>query len=149
MPMQLQQVSADGQAVIRHWSRDPRNVAKARGELLNTLTLWGLGEIADSAALVLSELLSNSVQHARAASPEAEIESRFLRVGGRLRIEVHDADDRWPVLRPADVDSLNGRGLFLVDALSDAWNVIPLPGGGKITWAEFSASSEGGRSHGA
>jgi serine/threonine-protein kinase RsbW len=147
--MQLQQASADGQAVIRHWSRDPRNVATARGELLNTLALWGLGGISEPAILVLSELLSNSIQHAHPASAGPEIETRFLCTDGRLRIEVRDADDRRPVARAADSDSLDGRGLFLVEALSDEWNVVPRRGGGKITWAEFSASTDGSGPRGA
>lgn len=147
--MQVRQTSADGQAVIRRWSRDPRNVATARDDLLNTLALWGLGGVADSAVLVLSELLTNAIRHARTASPDLDIETRFLRFGGRLRIEVLDSGDAWPVQRPADSEALSGRGLLLVDAVSDSWDVLPREGSGKIVWAEFSTSGAGGGPHGA
>jgi serine/threonine-protein kinase RsbW len=146
MHMQLRQASADEQAVIRCWSRDPRDVASARGELLDTLALWGLGEIADAATLVLCELVTNAMRHAH-TSPEQGIETRFLRTGDHVRIEVHDASDTWPVRRVADLESLNGRGLLLVDALADSWDVAPREGGGKIIWARFAASPEEGGPH--
>jgi anti-sigma regulatory factor (Ser/Thr protein kinase) len=146
--MQLRRASANGRAVVLRWSWDPRNVAAARGELLNTLALWGLGEVTDSATLVLSELLTNALRHTR-PSAEGGIETRFLRVVGGLRIEVHDAADEQPVQRPADLGSPNGRGLILVAALADSWDVMPRDGGGKVTWAELSASSAAGGCHGA
>jgi anti-sigma regulatory factor (Ser/Thr protein kinase) len=148
MVMQLRQANANGQAVVRQWSWDPRNVAAARSELLNTLALWGLGEVSDSATLVLSELLTNALRHTRPSAGD-RIETAFLRVGPRLRIEVHDGADEQPVPRPADLEAPNGRGLMLVTALADSWNVMPRDGGGKITWAEISASPRAGDLHGA
>jgi serine/threonine-protein kinase RsbW len=134
--MRLRQASADEQVVIRRWGRDPRSVATARGELLNALAHWGLGEISDSAAVVLSELLTNAQRHA-CASPEGKIETRFLRTGDRLRIEVHDGSEERPVPRLAGVEALDGRGLFLVAVLADSWDVLPREDIGKIVWAEW------------
>ncbi|AEW95815.1 hypothetical protein SCATT_34440 [Streptantibioticus cattleyicolor NRRL 8057 = DSM 46488] len=85
--------------------------------------------------MVLSELLTNAVRHAR-VSPGREIETRFVRVGDGVRIEVHDADDRWPVAREMGADAPGGRGLLLVAALADVWDVAPREGVGKVVWAE-------------
>ncbi len=117
----------------------------ARGDLRTALTLWHLDELAESAVLVLCELLTNAIQHTH-ESAEPEIETRFVRTDGCLRIEVHDTSDAWPVRRGATVDALNGRGLLLIDALADAWDVIPREGRGKIVWAQFDTSGEGGLS---
>jgi hypothetical protein len=58
-------VEANDREVTRRWARHPRCVALARGELRKTLTDWGLIQIEDAALLVLSELLTNAVCHAR------------------------------------------------------------------------------------
>lgn len=134
--MQLRQASVVEQAVIRRWGRDRRNVAAARGALLEALAGWGLTEVADSAVLVLSELFTNAVRHAH-VSVGREIETRFRLTDDRVRIEVHDASDARPVRGPADVESQDGRGLVLVEALADSWDVMPREGVGKIVWAEF------------
>ncbi|MEE4541634.1 ATP-binding protein [Streptomyces sp. V4-01] len=146
--MQLRQASVDERAVIRRWGRDRRNVATARGVLLKALTEWGLEEIADSAVLVLSELLTNAVRHAHVPAGR-EIETRFRLTGDRVRIEVHDSSDEKPVRGMADVDSLDGRGLWLVDTLSGSWGVTARDGVGKVVWAEFRLPGTGGDDRGA
>lgn len=146
--MQLRQASVDEQAVIRRWGRDCRNVATARGVLLETLAEWGVDEIADSAVLVLSELLTNAVRHARVPAGR-EIETRFRLTGDAVRIEVHDSSDDQPVRGLADVESLDGRGLWLVETLADSWDVAPREGVGKVVWAEFRLPGAGGGHRGA
>ncbi|MFE3587402.1 ATP-binding protein [Streptomyces niveus] len=105
----------DDGAVVLRWRRHPSAVGLARLELRKALTGWGLSALEDSATLVLSELVTNAVRHARVPSGR-EIETRFLPMGrpvpDGLRIEVHDAwgvSDRvgvgklvWAVWRPAD-----------------------------------------------
>ncbi|MFE6972387.1 ATP-binding protein [Streptomyces sp. NPDC057682] len=76
--------------------------------------------LADSAMLVLSELLTNAGRHAR-VSPGREIETRFVPVQDGPRIEVHDASEMPPEEQDPDVDACEGRGLLLVRAPSDAW----------------------------
>lgn len=51
--------------VVLRWSRHPRCVGLARLELRKALGRWGLSDLEDSAALVLSELLTNAARHAR------------------------------------------------------------------------------------
>ncbi|KJK57740.1 hypothetical protein UK12_14705 [Saccharothrix sp. ST-888] len=86
--------------------------------------------------VVLSELMTNAVLHA-VVSPGRMIAVRLELLGGQLRIEVHDASDAWPIVRPlSGWDGDSGRGLWLVDALSVAWGCCSRPGGvGKFVWA--------------
>jgi anti-sigma regulatory factor (Ser/Thr protein kinase) len=84
--------------------------------------------------LVVSELVTNAVQHG-----SGPVHVRIVD-GASVRIEVTDAR---PVerleARDPDPDDPRGRGLFLVEALADAWGVADAPNGGKVVWAEFGA----------
>lgn len=124
----------DGGAVVLRWKRHARCVALARMELRKALAGWGLSVLEESAVLVLSELLTNAVRHAR-VSPGREIETRFLVVSGGLRVEVHDASSDRPERRTLDPDAVDGRGLVLVAALADEWGVGERGGLGKLVWA--------------
>ncbi|WLQ39377.1 ATP-binding protein [Streptomyces laculatispora] len=142
--------NASESLVVRRWSRHPRCVGLARVELLAALDGWGLEALRDSAALVLSELLTNAGRHAR-VSPGREIETRFLSVGGGLRIEVHDGSEDLPKECKPDVDACEGRGLLLVDALADAWGIGDRDGPGKAVWAQLGLNcpTDGGDGDGA
>lgn len=109
-----------------------RAAAAARRSADETLRWWGLDDVAEAALLVVSELVTNAVLHARASGPSLELR---LRAGSTwLRIEVHDADPRPPQLRrPAGLDE-GGRGLLLVEAITDEWGVYGTPTG-KAVWA--------------
>jgi serine/threonine-protein kinase RsbW len=129
--------------VVKRWAYDPRSVGQARRELRSALTVWELDCLAEPAELVLSELLTNSVCHAtrRAMCPGgSDIETRYIRMAAGVRIEVHDADDTWPVLRTAEsIPAECGRGLGLVNALTGThWGVSRRDGIGKCVWAEVS-----------
>lgn len=91
-------------------------------------------QLTDVAELVLSELVTNAVAHARV--PGRLIAVRLELLGGELRIEVHDASSDRPVLLPwPDDDIESGRGLRLVQTLSNAWGCCPRRGLGKFVWA--------------
>ncbi|HEY5834572.1 ATP-binding protein [Streptomyces sp.] len=121
--------------VVKRWERDPRCVPQARHELRRELDSWGLNRVADSAELVLCEVLTNAVRHARAPRDRL-IETRFERLRGGVRIEVHDANETKPVRREAPADADSGRGLALIDALTGGrWGVSDREGAGKLVWA--------------
>ncbi|WP_308346166.1 ATP-binding protein [Streptomyces sp. ISL-66] len=95
--------------------------------------LWGLSpQIAEHAVLLVSELVGNAVRHTGARS----FGLRMLRRRGWIRIEVRDPSRGLPCLMPVDEMDTTGRGLFLVDKLSDRWGADLLPRG-KITWFEM------------
>ncbi|MGW6461795.1 ATP-binding protein [Streptomyces sp. NPDC055078] len=125
-----------GTQVVARWSRSGRSVGRARADLRSLLAGWGLAGIEEEALIVLSELLTNAVRHAR-VSPGREIETRYLPLPGGIRIEVHDASDALPRMTAPAPDADGGRGLPLVAALADSWGVATRSGPGKAVWAEI------------
>ncbi|MDT9692167.1 ATP-binding protein [Streptomyces sp. P9(2023)] len=123
------------ETVILRWAQGPRSVPMARRRLVGVLEYWGLGCVADSASLVLSELLTNAVRHGRV--PGREIETRFARLPGVVRIEVHDASERRPMTALPSHCAGGGWGLPLVDMLAAKWGVSARCGPGKVVWAEL------------
>ena len=85
----------------------------------------------ERAAIVVSELVTNSVVHAR--SPVLVC----LEPGEPIVIEVADQSPAPPRVVPDPVVGTSGRGMRLVEALSKRWGVQEVPGDGKIVWAEL------------
>ncbi|MFH8893697.1 ATP-binding protein [Streptomyces sp. NPDC017949] len=97
------------------------------------IRFWGLSpQIAEHAVLLVSELVGNAVRHTGARS----FGLRMLRRRGWIRVEVRDPSRGLPCLMPVHELDTTGRGLFLVDKLSDRWGADLLPRG-KITWFEM------------
>ncbi len=98
------------------------------------LSGWGLLDVADAAELALTELIANVVRHVPGRRCQTLI---FLLPDGRVRVEVADASPRLPRAVVGDALDEGGRGLSLVDAVTDAWGVEVRPGGGgKTVWFE-------------
>lgn len=116
----------------------PRSAPHARELLRTQLTDWKIdGEVAETAELLLSELVTNSLRHA-STPPGREIGLRFATYDGRLRVEVADANNCWPTPRQASPEDEGGRGLTLVQALAERWGCCPRRHGiGKATWVEL------------
>ncbi|MDH6127581.1 ATP-binding protein [Kitasatospora sp. GP82] len=117
--------------------RHQKSASEARRLLRAFLAELDGGErLIDVGELLLSELVTNAVSHAR-VSPGRLIQVRLEVVASQLRIEVHDASSDRPVIRPVvGGDAESGRGLRLVDSLAAAWGCCPRQGGiGKFVWA--------------
>ncbi|NWF26513.1 SpoIIE family protein phosphatase [Streptomyces sp. PKU-EA00015] len=108
---------------------DPSAVADVRAGATRQVGAWGLGELAMTTELVVSELVTNAIRYA--APP---IRLRLLR-DSRLTCEVADASSTAPRLRHARSTDEGGRGLFLVAQLAHRWGAR-YTAGGKIIWAE-------------
>jgi two-component sensor histidine kinase len=85
------------------------------------------------ATLLVSELATNAVDHAR-----TQFEVR-LAVGRRVGVEVSDACPDPPVPRSVDMDSEHGRGLQVLDSIAAAWGV-KTGRSGKTVWFELDPS---------
>ncbi|MFF6874356.1 ATP-binding protein [Streptomyces sp. NPDC012474] len=119
----------------------PRGARMARHLAVGRLHSWGIPhgtEASDAVALIVSELAANAVTHGRV--PGRDFELRLSLLGGSVRVEVTDTHSGPPsppsppgprgVERPGLLDE-HGRGLLLVAALADRWEVLerkPAPG---------------------
>jgi anti-sigma regulatory factor (Ser/Thr protein kinase) len=118
-------------------------VPSARQHARHVVTEWGYTQIAGTAELVVSEIVTNAVRHAHQAATEIGVPPVRLRLTDWLsgvQIEVRDGSSRMPrAEQQAAPDPEAGRGLLLVGALSDCWGAYPTQDGGKVVFAVISA----------
>jgi anti-anti-sigma regulatory factor/anti-sigma regulatory factor (Ser/Thr protein kinase) len=112
----------------------PTAAAAARVFVRDVLGYWQLAlpdnTLVDRAVLVVSELVTNAVLHAR-----TELRLRIELRGDLLHLAVRDGNP-WMLRLVAipDPEAEGGRGLWLVDQLARAWGVNRHPDGGKVVW---------------
>jgi anti-sigma regulatory factor (Ser/Thr protein kinase) len=113
---------------------EPRPTAAraARRFATGVVTLLGLLSLQQSTALVVSELVTNAIQH---GTGRVVLRIR-LTPSGALLVEVTDGSAARPVEARPGPDSEHGRGLWIVGLVSEAWGIAALEGGGKTVWAE-------------
>lgn len=98
-----------------------------------TLAELGIdGGAADDAELLVSELVTNAVLHARSAM-RVTVDRR----DGALRVSVSDRSPVPPRLRDYGPDAVTGRGMLLVDRLARSWGVERHQDEGKQVWFEL------------
>jgi serine phosphatase RsbU (regulator of sigma subunit)/anti-sigma regulatory factor (Ser/Thr protein kinase) len=113
---------------------DPEALTEARHMIRAAVRAWGAVERADEIELVADELITNALMHTEGS---AIVTLRVLAgPDRRLRAEVEDASSALPRRREAGESGVSGRGLLLVDLLTDVWGV-EARGGGKCVWCEF------------
>jgi anti-sigma regulatory factor (Ser/Thr protein kinase) len=112
----------------------PESAAAARAFVERTLREWGCRELIDDARVVVTELVSNVVRH---AGTDIQVDLELHR--DRIRIGVADRAGGRVVMQTADPRAdLGGRGLRLVDELSERWGVDQRADR-KLVWAEWRA----------
>jgi Histidine kinase-like ATPase domain len=125
-------------------ARGAQSSRTARKVTRNTFRDWDLPDLADDAEAIVAEFVANAVTHAAAvaaasahaaaAGPE-QLGLRLMRRTGEVMCAVLDPSETAPVLKsPVGTDEA-GRGLQMVDALSDIWGWSPVTGRGKAVWA--------------
>ncbi|WP_328770256.1 SpoIIE family protein phosphatase [Streptomyces sp. NBC_00286] len=114
---------------------EPERVADARRQLKELLHDWSSEDQIDSAVLLVSEMVTNVLVHTDA---EALLVAEMTGDAGarRIRVEVTDCSDALPHKRQPGELASSGRGLMLMELLSDAWGVDPR-GEGKSIWFEL------------
>ncbi len=126
----------------------PTAVASARAHAQAVMSELAMAGAAEDVALVVSELVTNAV----AASTDDSGRPKYNDVSGglsvvhlrlwsdnaRVVIEVWDQNPHAPEARQPERDAETGRGLMLVEALSQRWGHERVPGWpGKVVWAEL------------
>lgn len=118
----------------------PASVAVARRRVVGVLSEWGMPDqaaAADTVRLIVSELVTNAVQHTEGQSPTFEVDVRLER-DELLHIGVSDTHPRMPRRLSAAVQRDNGRGIVIVRCLAAEAGgrlmVEPHPEGGKTVW---------------
>ncbi|MDQ0597269.1 PAS domain S-box-containing protein [Streptomyces canus] len=115
-------------------SGDPEALSEARHMIRAAVRGWGARDRADEIELVADELVTNALMHTEGS---AIVTLRVLAGSDRrLRVEVEDSSSALPRRREAGESGVSGRGLLLVDLLTDVWGV-EARGGGKCVWCEF------------
>jgi sigma-B regulation protein RsbU (phosphoserine phosphatase) len=117
---------------------DPASVKAARrfvGEYVEHLGLDCLPNV----QLMVSELATNAVLHAK-----SQFDVTLERVSHSVvRVEVRDFGSGTPRLVPSSTEAEDGRGLRIVDLLSQTWGVENRPAGrGNSTWFTVSIGAQ-------
>ncbi|TSB18024.1 ATP-binding protein [Streptomyces benahoarensis] len=131
-------------------SASARTVADARRFTLSTLRGWQIcAALADDATLIVSELVSNALRYGvrdahgtaggRVAGPV--VTPAWLALTRRddgVMCAVSDGGESTPVIGAPDPLAESGRGLRIVEQLSDAWGWTLPDRSGKTVWATLS-----------
>ena len=113
----------------------PESVRMARFHIRAALGFHELDDYADDAEIIISELVTNAIQHVRGDGKET-IGVTLARARNQegVTVVVSDSSPAGPVMREMPTDSTQGRGLQIVEALSAHWGWHP-EGGGKAIFA--------------
>jgi anti-sigma regulatory factor (Ser/Thr protein kinase) len=120
-------VRAHANLRLPHSDRAPR---LARAFVAENLQGWQLDGMVETASLVVSEVVTNAVVHAR-----SDAELLLERTPTALRISVIDHGEGLSQREKTGVGD-GGRGLLIVEALSSRWGTEPTDGGNCV-WAEL------------
>jgi anti-sigma regulatory factor (Ser/Thr protein kinase) len=91
-------------------------------------------DVRTMAALLVSELTTNVVRHAKTHFSLCADVTPF-----HVRVEVADGTREPPVVKSPALEEQGGRGLIIVSSLADNWGTEPIPDG-KLVWFELSLS---------
>ena len=120
---------------------DAGSVHAARDFTLATLHRWGAAERGEDIAIVVTELLTNALRHARPwpgdRSPPRPIRLGLLQPGSCVLCAVADPSRAVPVPQGRSSLAETGRGLQIIRGLSDIWGYTVLGDAGKVVWAAF------------
>jgi hypothetical protein len=120
---------------------DAGSVHAARDFTLATLRRWDAAERGEDIAIVVTELLTNALQHALPwpgdPSTRRPIRLGLLQPGSCVLCAVADPSRAVPVPQGRGSLAETGRGLQIVRALSDRWGWTVLGDADKVVWAAF------------
>jgi anti-sigma regulatory factor (Ser/Thr protein kinase) len=106
----------------------PAAAAEARHRVRDAIRSWQVPVDLDAALLLTSELVTNAVRHEASQRAQAVVLA-IACSRGRLRVYVHDTSRSLPTVAEVPADAETGRGLLLVETLSDEWGFYRTPAG--------------------
>jgi anti-sigma regulatory factor (Ser/Thr protein kinase) len=122
--------------VTERFERSVRSARNARRFVTATLQAWGELSLVEDAALIVTELATNAVAHARS---DLVVTVSLRRRS--IRVSVQDSSPDLPRVGKADLASPSGRGLTLVAALASRWGDGSFESG-KVVWAELNRARQ-------
>lgn len=123
---------------------EPEEVAALRRIMRLHLRLWGLSDVSDAAEICVSELVSNVIRHVGAGTPSTLVVEMN---GTRLRVALRDPETRaLPTLLSAGPNDESGRGLAMLDSVSERWGVI-LGAESKLVWCDLATGLRSSSDH--
>ncbi len=124
-------------AVLRsvHVDPDAESIKTVRDFVEDCCRDWEVDAASDVAVLLASELATNAVKHAR-----TPLTVWLGHRPDRLVLSVEDASHAHPAVRHPDAQSEDGRGMLLVDVLSERWGELDIPTGKRV-WAEIAIAT--------
>ena len=128
----------------------PTAVPCARGHARLVMAEWGLAHLADPIELVVSELVTNGLRASAGLlgsrfrgqwSPGTPPVRMWLSSDRRtVLVQVWDGNDRMPERKEPNLNSEGGRGLLVIETLSEAHGAFrPEHASGKVLWARCRA----------
>jgi anti-sigma regulatory factor (Ser/Thr protein kinase) len=114
------------------WPGEPRHVHDARQFVASNLVCHGLDALVHDAVLVASELATNAIVHARTSFGVS-----LSRADGHVLLQVTDASSIPPRRAGSHPLDTSGRGLSIVETVSQTWGVDDPTNGLKNVWASF------------
>lgn len=115
---------------------EPTSVRLARQFLVETLGPTPAASRLDDACLLVSELVSNALLHARSC-----IVVVVSLTQSRVRVDVQDESGLLPRPRRAGPTAISGRGLEIVECLADDWGAEQIGSASKRVWFELLSTS--------
>jgi anti-sigma regulatory factor (Ser/Thr protein kinase) len=121
---------------MRTFPAIPQSVHAARRFATDTLSSSPVSTV-EAVELMVSELATNCIRHERTSFHITIVGS-----SQEIRVEVTDSGSGTPTMRSPGPDEPSGRGLQIVDMLSDSWGVEPEHPSGKTVWFTMPAATE-------
>ena len=101
---------------------------QARRHVRQKLVAWELDDLVDPVVLLTSEVVTNALLHAGTVITVA-----VRRDGQGVRVEVGDGSGVQPVQRRRSTTATTGRGVQLLESVSDGWGSTAVAEG-KLVW---------------
>jgi anti-sigma regulatory factor (Ser/Thr protein kinase) len=99
---------------------EPTSARDARRLVTSTLREWHLEHLEDAAVLLVSEVVTNAVLHAR-----TELAVEIAREDDAVRVTVSDRSPATPQRRRTGLQAGTGRGLGLLAVIATDWGTGP------------------------